>query len=72
MKLSYAAFELAVDRLLSNAGGRKARSVYDLPQRDLLRAYHEGLSPEDFSSSLQTESQPAPVSSESPDQSSLF
>jgi hypothetical protein len=72
MKLSYAAFELTVDRILSNTSTRNAPSVYDLPQRDLPKAYNEGMSPEAFSRSLQHGSvSKAPVQ-ESSDQSSLF
>jgi hypothetical protein len=76
MKLSYAAFELAVDRLLSAQSLRNTRSVYDLPQRDLLMAYHEGLSPETFVHSYaQTPSDKAEAKSQTSDaqeQSTLF
>ncbi len=72
MKLSYAAFELAVDRLLSSGCVRNARSVFDLPQRDLLKAYNEGLSPEIFTESLQQTTFSKPHEEESSGQSSLF
>jgi hypothetical protein len=72
MKMSYAAFELAVDRLLSNSRGRHPLSVYDLPQREVLKAYHEGVTAEEFVAA-QTSPPGAPgQSEESPDQSSLF
>ena len=48
MSLSYQEFELAVDRHLSQGSQRNALSVYDLPQRELLAAYHEGMAPEAF------------------------
>jgi hypothetical protein len=69
MRLSYAAYELAVDRLLSRSC-RNTRSIFDLPPRKVLDAYHQGVSPEELAATLES-------SEKSPDanlsgQSSLF
>lgn len=72
MKLSYQEFELALDCLLLNSRPPLKISIYDLPQRTLLAAYHEGLPPEDFMCAYLADKKAAFTPSSSQDQASLF